>query len=128
GVGRLIGRNWDNPSCNSIAEQHPSGTQGLVDFASGVLDVNPITATTNALGWSDTSQYANSCSGWYRGGQGSMLAAELAMGVGAGRSLFSKKGLELGASRQVGRSGSRGSWTVRAHFDDAAHRMDDGRV
>lgn len=57
-----------------------------------------------------------------------MLAAELAMGVGAGRSLFSKKGLELGASRQVGRSGSRGSWTVRAHFDDAAHRMDDGRV
>ncbi len=58
---------------------------GVVDFASGVLDVNPITATTNALGLSDTSQYANECSGWYRGGQASMIAAELAMGVGFAR-------------------------------------------
>lgn len=72
-------------SCDTIAEQHPEVTQGVVDFASGALDVNPITATTNALGLSDTGQCANRDSGWYRGGQASMIAAELAMGVGFAR-------------------------------------------
>jgi RHS repeat-associated protein len=123
-----INNPWAEDDCDSIAEQNPEMSQGIVDFASGVLDVNPITATTNALGLSDTSQYADECSGWYRGGQVSMIAAELAMGAGAGRSLFSKEGLEIGASRQIGRSGSRGSWFVRAHVDDAVHRMDDGRL
>lgn len=79
------GINCIGSDCVSIAEQHPEVTQGVVYFASGVLDVNPITATTNALGLSDTSQYANECSGWYRGGQASMIAAELAMGVGFAR-------------------------------------------
>ena len=33
-----------NDSCDTIAEQHPGGTQQIVDFAGGVLQVNPITA------------------------------------------------------------------------------------
>jgi hypothetical protein len=123
-----INNPWGEDDCDSIAEQNPEMTQGVVDFSSGVLDVNPITATLNGLGLSDTSQYADECSGWYRGGQMSMIAAELAMGTGAGRSLFSRQGLEIGASRQIGRSGSRGSWFVRAHIDDAVHLMDDGRL
>ena len=57
-----------------------------------------------------------------------MVGAELAMGTGEGRSLFSKQGLEIEATRQIGRSGSRGSLFVRGHFDDAAHRMADGRL
>ena len=56
-----------------------------------------------------------------------MVGAELAMGTGEGRSLFSKQGLEIEATRQIGRSGSRGSMFVRGHFDDAAHRMADSR-
>jgi hypothetical protein len=115
--------------CHNPHNGHETSvSKPIVDFSSGVLDVNPITATTNALGFSDTGQYSDECSGWYRGGQVSMFAAEVAMGVGAGRSLLSRQGLELGASRQIGRSGSRGSWFVRAHVDDAVHRMDDGRL
>lgn len=60
-------------NCVSIAEQHPEVTQGVVDFASGVLEVNPFTATTNALGWSDTSQYANEGSGTFNAGMLSMV-------------------------------------------------------
>lgn len=33
-----------NDSCDTIAEQHPGGTQQIVDFAGGALQVNPITA------------------------------------------------------------------------------------
>jgi hypothetical protein len=33
-----------NDSCNTIAEQHPGGTQQVVDYAGGVLQVNPIAA------------------------------------------------------------------------------------
>ena len=88
GLWDIPGTDWcidTGDDCNSVAEQYPEVTQSAVDFASGVLDVNPITATTNALGISDTNQYANECSGWYRGGQASMIAADLAMGVGFAR-------------------------------------------
>ena len=81
GLFAIPGTDWcvdiADYSCNSITEQHPELSQGLVDFASGVLDVIPITSTTYALGLSDTSQYANECSGWYRGGQASMITTEV---------------------------------------------------
>jgi hypothetical protein len=99
GLFGIPGTDWcvdiADDNCNSIAEQHPEVTQGVVDFASGVLDVNPITATTNALGLRDTSQYANTCSWWYHGGQAAMFATDLAMGGSALKDLFSRKGLNL---------------------------------
>ena len=72
GIGNLVGRDWDDPSCDSIAEQHPESTQHVVDGAGGVLEANPITATTNALGWTDTSQFSDRSSGWFIVGQSGM--------------------------------------------------------
>lgn len=120
--GKCVTTPWSDDDCDSFTEQNPEMAQDIVDFASGVLDVNPITATTNALGLSDTSQYANTSSGWYQGGQLSMFASELAMGTGSGRALFSRRGLELGASC------SGGSRFAKMRFHDDAHRMSDGRL
>jgi RHS repeat-associated protein len=69
----------------SFREDHPEVAQGIVDFSSGMLSFNPITAATNAAGWTDTDQKANTCSGWYRGGQATMLAIDLAAGGGLAR-------------------------------------------
>lgn len=102
GIGRLLGKNWDNPGCNSIAEQNPEIAQGVVDFGSGVLEANPITATTNALGWIDTSQYANTCSNWYTAGYASMVAVEVAIPVHAGTDAF-RAGREI----TIGNKGTR---------------------
>jgi RHS repeat-associated protein len=84
GARDLLGicSDYVDPSCTSVAEANPETAQGIVDFSSGVLDVNPITATLNGLGLSDTGQYANDCSGWFRGGQVSMLVVDLVAGGG----------------------------------------------
>jgi RHS repeat-associated protein len=74
----VAGVNCVGSDCESIAEQHPEATQEVVDFSSGVLDVNPITATTNSLGISDTSQHADRGSGWYLSGRMSMAAVNAA--------------------------------------------------
>jgi hypothetical protein len=74
-----------DPSCTSVAEANPAMAQGIVDFSSGVLSFNLITAATNAAGWTDTGQYANTCSGWYYGGQATMFAIDVAAGGGLWR-------------------------------------------
>lgn len=76
-----VGDSWGQ----SVREDNPEGAQQAVDFASGILSFNPITAATNATGLSDTDQYAVTCSGWYRSGQATMLAIDLAAGGGLAR-------------------------------------------
>lgn len=78
-----INNPFGDDNCNSIAEQHPEVAQGIVDIASGALDINPITAATNSLGVTDTSRYANESSGWYHAGQAAMLIPDLALAGGA---------------------------------------------
>ena len=108
-----------DPSCVTPAEGQPND---VGNFASGVLSFNPITGTMDAFGLIDTGKYADTCSGWYTAGQVTMAAIDIGIPVGAGRSLFSRAGLDVGPSL---RGGTR---AVRGHFDDAAHRMADGRL
>jgi uncharacterized protein RhaS with RHS repeats len=76
-------------SCNTtsdvIRDEHPEVAQGIVDYSSGVLAVNPITMATNATGLTDTGQKANTCSGWYTAGVVSMLFVDFAAGPSIGQ-------------------------------------------
>lgn len=73
----------DDDSCETVTEQHPEASQHAVDYASGALDINPITAVLNATGASDTGQYAGEC-GWRTAGRWSMATAMVAMAAHAG--------------------------------------------
>jgi len=59
--------------------------KAIVNVASGILEVNPITATTNVLGLSDTSQYADTTSAAFTAGEiaGSLTPGPKGMGGGA---------------------------------------------
>ena len=87
---------------------HPEAAQGVVDFSSGMLDFNPITMATDAAGWSDTSQYANTCSGWYHAGQATMIAIDIWAGGGLNASRFRDSRLFGKASWLFGRGGKAG--------------------
>lgn len=63
-------------SCNTIAEQHPGGTQNIVDTAGGALSMNPFTF------FLPTDPSVDTCSGWYTTGQVGMLAVDLWAGAG----------------------------------------------
>ena len=63
--------------CQTIAERNPENVSKVINVASGVLDVNPITATTNSLGLTETSQYADKSSGWYFGGRMAMATVNV---------------------------------------------------
>lgn len=73
----------DDDSCDSIAEQHPEVTQQVVDFAGGVLDVNPITAP---LPLDLEGHGVNTSSGAFTLGQGSMFAFETGFGFASASS------------------------------------------
>ena len=76
-----LGESWGQ----SFREDHPEVAQGIVDYSSGVLAVNPITTATNATGLTDTGQKANTCSGWYTAGVVSMLLVDFAAGPSIGQ-------------------------------------------
>jgi hypothetical protein len=88
----LTNINCDQPNTSvgqSMADDfrgnHPEAASGIVDFASGALSVNPITAATNAVGATDTDQYANTCSWTYRAGWAAMLFVDVAAGPSIGQ-------------------------------------------
>ena len=79
-----------------------------MDFSSGMLDVNPITAVTNATGVTETGQHANECSGWYRGGQATMLAVDLWAAGGLQAARFRDSSMFGKTSALFGRGGKDG--------------------
>lgn len=91
-----------------LTEEHPSVAQGIIDFASGVMDFNAITAATDAAGWSDTGQYANKCSGWYRAGQATMFGIDVWMSGGTQAARFRDSSLFGRSSALFGRGGKAG--------------------
>jgi RHS repeat-associated protein len=99
-------------SCNTtsdlVRDEHPEVAQGIVDFSSGMLDVNPITAVTNATGVTETGQHANECSGWYRGGQATMLAVDLWAAGGLQAARFRDSSMFGKTSALFGRGGKDG--------------------
>jgi hypothetical protein len=66
--------------CSSYVERHPEMAQAVVDFAGGVLDVNPITAF---LPLDLEGNGVNTKSGWYRGGQLAMAIPDIVTGAKA---------------------------------------------
>lgn len=95
-------------AADGFRDEHPEVAQGVVDFASGMLDFNPITMITDATGLSDTSQYANTCSGWYRGGQATMIAIDLWAAGGLNAARFRDSRLLGKSSALFGRGGKAG--------------------
>lgn len=74
-----------------------------MNFAGGVLDVNPITAF---LPLDLEGHGVDPCSGWYTAGQGSMLAVDLWAGVGTQAARMRDSALLGRESALVGRGGS----------------------
>jgi RHS repeat-associated protein len=105
-TGRAFWDDWcikKGPNDNSCAtvvdefkEDHPEAAQEIVDYSSGALAVNPVTAGTNALGWTDTAQCADEGSGWYKAGVLSMLLVDAAAvpSIGQGGGVVTHWGAE----------------------------------
>lgn len=92
---------WSTPSVlQSWGDDHPEAAQHIVNFAGGVLDVNPI---TTRLPLNLEGHGVERCSGWYRSGQGSMFAVDLWAGVGQQAARLRDSATLGGSSRLFGR-------------------------